>query len=41
MKENNFVYYLGDERGLISIASEWLIVKFSDGIVNKIQITKG
>ncbi|MGI6065382.1 MAG: hypothetical protein ACOYI2_02695 [Bacillota bacterium] len=31
--DHNFVYYLGDERGLISIDSEWLIVKFSHGIV--------
>lgn len=38
-EENNFVYYLGDERGLISIDSEWLIIEFSDGVVNKVEIT--
>ncbi len=29
-EENNIVYYLGDERGLISIDSEWLILFFND-----------
>ncbi|MGG3927064.1 outer membrane protein assembly factor BamE [Metabacillus fastidiosus] len=28
--ENNIVYYLGDERGLISIDSEWLVIEFDD-----------
>ncbi|MDD2498466.1 MAG: hypothetical protein PHT78_03865 [Desulfitobacteriaceae bacterium] len=37
--DNNFVYYLGDERGLISIDSEWLIVKFFHGIANEITVT--
>ena len=37
--DNDFVYYLGDERGLISIDSEWLIVKFSRGIVSEIAVT--
>jgi outer membrane protein assembly factor BamE (lipoprotein component of BamABCDE complex) len=27
--ENNIVYYLGDERGLISIDSEWLVISFN------------
>lgn len=27
---NNIVYYLGDERGLISIDSEWLIFEFDE-----------
>lgn len=29
-KENNMVYYLGPERGLISIDSEWLVIEFDD-----------
>ncbi|WP_331698091.1 outer membrane protein assembly factor BamE [Paenibacillus sp. IITD108] len=28
--EDNIVYYLGDERGLISIDSEWLIFEFDE-----------
>jgi len=28
--ENNIVYHLGNERGLISIDSEWLIIWFND-----------
>jgi len=28
--ENNVVYYLGDERGLIRIDSEWLIIFFNN-----------
>jgi outer membrane protein assembly factor BamE (lipoprotein component of BamABCDE complex) len=27
--ENNIVYYLGDERELISIDSEWLVISFN------------
>ncbi|WP_144478934.1 hypothetical protein [Cytobacillus oceanisediminis] len=27
---NNLVYYLGDERGLVSIDSEWLLLWFDD-----------
>ncbi|UHA58640.1 outer membrane protein assembly factor BamE [Metabacillus litoralis] len=26
--EKNIVYYLGDERGVISIDSEWLVIDF-------------
>ncbi|WP_416151440.1 hypothetical protein ACM26V_10875 [Salipaludibacillus sp. HK11] len=26
--ENNIVYYLGNERGIISIDSEWLVIEF-------------
>lgn len=29
--EDNFVYYLGNERGLISIDSEWLVITFDEG----------
>src|SRR5699024_512872 len=29
-EDNNIVYYLGDERGLIRIDSEWLILFFND-----------
>ena len=28
--DNNIVYYLGNERGLISIDSEWLVIDFDD-----------
>ena len=28
--DNNIVYYLGDERGLISIDSEWLVIDFDE-----------
>lgn len=30
IEPNNLVYYLGDERGFISIDSEWLIIWFDD-----------
>ena len=29
-EDNNIVYYLGNERGLISIDSEWLVIDFDD-----------
>lgn len=36
----NLVYYLGDERGIFSIDSEWLIIWFSDkGIVDHYEVT--
>lgn len=35
---NNFVYYLGDERGLISIDSEWLIITFDNDIAVEVKI---
>lgn len=30
---DRYVYYLGPERGFISIDSEWLILDFADGVV--------
>ena len=33
VEKNRYVYYLGPERGLISIDSEWLLLDFADGIV--------
>ncbi|WP_428909943.1 hypothetical protein [Niallia sp. Krafla_26] len=37
--DNNVVYYLGDERGLISIDSEWLVIDFdSRGRVANYQV---
>lgn len=36
---NRYVYYLGPERGLISIDSEWLILDFTDGTVTDCYIT--
>lgn len=37
---NNFVYYLGDERGLISIDSEWLVITFDNDIAVKVKIER-
>ena len=37
--DNRYVYYMGAERGLISIDSEWLILDFKDGIVSESFIT--
>ncbi|MBO1002125.1 hypothetical protein [Pseudogracilibacillus auburnensis] len=36
--ENNIVYYLGDERGLIKIDSEWLVIYFHHNIVTKYSV---
>ena len=36
--DNRYVYYMGLERGLISIDSEWLILDFTDGIVSDAYI---
>lgn len=30
-EENNFVYYLGAERGFPSVDSEWLVIWFDEG----------
>ena len=38
-KPDRYVYYLGPERGLISIDSEWLILDFADGVVVDYDIT--
>ena len=35
---DNMVYYLGNERGFISIDSEWLIIHFVDNVVNGYEI---
>lgn len=35
---NNIVYYLGDERGFISIDSEWLVIMFDNDVVVEVQI---
>lgn len=37
---DNFVYYMGDERALISIDSEWLVIAFDDNIVIDVGITR-
>lgn len=37
---NNFVYYLGDERGLISIDSEWLIITFDNDTAVEVKIER-
>ena len=36
---DRLVYYLGDERGWISIDSEWLLVEIADGVVDSYSIT--
>ena len=38
-EENQWVYYMGMERGLISIDSEWLLLNFQDGVVTACDIT--
>ncbi|TCU77243.1 hypothetical protein EV204_102102 [Tissierella praeacuta] len=35
---NNIVYYLGDERGFISIDSEWLVITFYNDVVVEVKI---
>ncbi|SDX30577.1 hypothetical protein [Tepidimicrobium xylanilyticum] len=37
-EDNNVVYYLGDERGFISIDSEWLVITFDNNIVVEVKI---
>lgn len=37
--DNRFVYRLGDERGLMSIDSEWLLIDFENGIVADYSVT--
>ncbi len=36
--ENNMVYHLGQERSLISIDSEWLVLEFQDDCVTEVNI---
>lgn len=33
-EDNRYVYYLGPERGLFSIDSEWLLIDFTNGVVS-------
>lgn len=37
--DNRYVYYLGPERGLFSIDSEWLLIDFVNGIVSDYSLT--
>lgn len=39
-QENRFVYYMGPERGLISIDSEWLVLDFENGVVAECAIQR-
>ena len=39
-QEGRLVYWLGPERGLISIDSEWLILEFSGDVVTDAYITR-
>lgn len=38
-EQNTLYYYLGDERGLISIDSEWLVLTMEDGVVSSADTT--
>lgn len=38
--ENNMAYYLGPERGLISIDSEWLVLEMQDNHISKVNILR-
>ncbi|MFA5536588.1 MAG: hypothetical protein WDA53_05400 [Bacillota bacterium] len=37
---NNSVYYLGDERGFISIDSEWLVITFDNDLAVEVIIKR-
>ena len=37
--DNRYVYYLGPERGLFSIDSEWLLIDFINGAVSDYSLT--
>lgn len=37
-EDDNFVYYLGNERSFFSIDSEWLIIDFKDGRVTNYEV---
>ena len=37
---DNYVYYMGDERGLISIDSEWLVITFDNNVVIDVKIMR-
>jgi hypothetical protein len=39
-KDDDYVYWLGPERGLFSIDSEWLCLDFKDGVVIKANIRR-
>ena len=37
-REYDYVYWLGPERGFISIDSEWLVIKFEKGVVTEARV---
>lgn len=39
-KEYDYVYWLGAERGLTPIDSEWLVIKFDKNIVSNVNIVR-
>ena len=39
-REYDFVYWLGPERGFIRIDSEWLVIKFENDVVTKVEIVR-
>lgn len=40
VQEDRYVYYLGPERGWMSIDSEWLLIDFENGVVVDHAITR-
>lgn len=37
--DDRYVYYLGPERGLFSMDSEWLLLDFTGGVVSEVALT--
>ena len=37
--QDQYCYYLGEERGLISVDSKWLVLSFADGVVTEATVT--
>lgn len=37
--DDRYVYYLGPERGLFAIDSEWLLLDFTGGVVSEVALT--
>lgn len=39
-KDYDYVYWLGPEPGLISVDSEWLVIRLKNGIVAEIKVVR-